>query len=180
MLRSIIRGESVDQRAAAHGQLLLIKRVEALPPLLSYVHQPYVFQALEMMAHCGLLYFAAKQVHQIIDTEPYAAQLQAYFLARVVAQRLGKVNEINAHALTMIDDSLRVKSNRRQMSGISLLQFTPTGALVKTVLCGGEPLRHKQGGQRQHDQDESGPNRSANVALENAIDQQRHCLCPAL
>ena len=27
MLRSIIRGESVDQRAAAHGQLLLIKRV---------------------------------------------------------------------------------------------------------------------------------------------------------
>ena len=132
------------------------------------------------MAHRRLLYLAAKRIHQIIDTEPYAAQLQANLLARVVTQRFGEVHEIYAHALTMIDHVFQVKPNCGLKRGKNMPRSPLSPALVEPILRGREPLRHKQGGQRQHDQDESGPNRRADVALKNAVDQQRHRLRPAL
>ena len=132
------------------------------------------------MAHRRLFYLAAKHIHQIADTKPYAAQLEANLLARVVTKRFGEVHEINAHALTMIEHVFQVKPNCGQKRGNSM-SYSPTlPALVEPVLRGREPLRHKQGDQRQYNQDESGPNRRADVALKNAIDQQRHRLRPAL
>lgn len=180
MLTREIRREPADQRAAAHGQLLLIQRVEALPSLLTYMHQSSFFQAFQVVAHCRLLNLAAKHTHQIVDAKPFAAQLEADLLARVVAQRFGEIHEVYAHALTMIDHVLQVKSNCGLKRGNNVPYSPLSPALVEPVLSGCEPLRHKQGRQRQHDQDESSPNRRADVALEYAVDQQRHRLRPAL
>ena len=63
-----IRREPADQGAAAHGQLLLIQRVEALPSLLPYMHQAGFFQAFQVMADRRLFYLAVKHMHQVIDT----------------------------------------------------------------------------------------------------------------
>ena len=111
MLTCEIRREPADQRAAAHSQLRLIERVEALPSLLTYMHQSRFFQAFQVMAHRRLFYLAAERSHQIVDAKPFAAQLQANLLARVVAQRFGEVHEIKVHRLTMVDDVLLVKPN---------------------------------------------------------------------
>ncbi len=158
----------------------MIQRVETLPARLPNMHQSRFFQALEVMAHRRLFHLAAERSHQIADAKPFAAQLEANLLARVVAQRFGEVHKIKVHRLTMVDDALLVKSNWGLERGKSRLYAPSLAALDEPVLRGCKPLRNKQGNQRQQDQNETGPNRRVNVALEHAIDQQRHGLRPSL
>jgi len=106
----VIGREGAHQRAAANRQLFLIERVEALASILTDGDQIGLFQLLQMVAYGGLIHFAVEFVHDIIHTQPYAAQVLHDFLARFVGKRLCKGYWINVHDLNYIDVYRYVKS----------------------------------------------------------------------
>src|SRR5262245_9005903 len=98
----IIRRKRLDQHPAAYGKLLLIQRVEALPPLLPYLDQTRSRQYPEVMTDCRLVH--VHRIYDVVDAQPHAAQALHDLLPRIVGKSLGKCYGISAHRSYCIED----------------------------------------------------------------------------
>ena len=112
---SMIGRETIHQNDAACVHTILIERVKSLPPLLPGIYQIGLLQQFEVMADCRLFNLAAKPVYDIVDAQPFAAQMAHDFLPGVVGDGFGKKNQFLSHTPYYIDIHQYVKHEDRQM-----------------------------------------------------------------
>src|SRR5260221_14334225 len=108
----IVRGIGSNQISAAHCQLLLVQRIETLPPFLTHRNQICLLQLLEMEANRRLVYLAVEFIDNIIDAQPHAAQVRHDLLSCLVSQGFGKSHRINVHVYHCIDIYRYVKRSK--------------------------------------------------------------------
>ena len=87
----------MDQRAAAHGQLFLVQRIEALAALLVHQDKIGLFQLLQVVTDRRLVDSAAELLHHIIHSQPHASQVFHNLLARVVGKGFRENYRIYTH-----------------------------------------------------------------------------------